>query len=715
MTKVYKSTTGVIILVVMISISYIIRDCYGREIILDGGDYDDDDEIMKINNINVGEYEKKLMEYFSKDPVDRYEEEDEVVRSIRHVNNFIGAFSSVIYGNYVVKPGDTLLSIQDKFVDPFVLDNNPEIIRDFDGLVVPGMNSGFGLQFSEDIKASMGLGSILFMWAFLAPTLFFHVLSYSGKDYKFVREATSAPLLLSYDYIIIGGGTCGCPLAATLSQGARVLVLERGGSPYTNPERTSLRNFLNTLSDTTPSSFSQQFISTDGVLNTRARVLGGGSVLNAGFYSRAGIRYMKGAGWNLSLAHESYNWVEKVVAFVPQVKQWQSAVRDGLLEVGVLPYNGFTFDHLIGTKIGGTIFDRMGHRHTAADLLQHADPRRISVFLHATVQKILFRYNKGRRRPEAYGVIFEDALGRSHRAVLSRRRLKGEIIVSAGAIGSPQLLMLSGLGPAKHLEAHKIRVVLDQPFVGQGMADNPMNILVVPSPVPVEMSLIQTVGITKFGSFIEGASGYTFGHTLSHRIHEIFEMVSNQSTYSSMFLPKTNKSSNIIEDTLRSSSNPILKGGVLLEKIMGPLSKGHLELITTNPNDNPLVTFNYFKEPQDLWMCVQGMETILRLINSTAFSRFRYRNMPARALMELVLQLPVNLRPKHASAASSLKQYCRDTVLTIWHYHGGCLVGKVVDHNYKVIGVDSLRVIDGSTFHHSPGTNPQATVMMLGR
>lgn len=51
----------------------------------------------------------------------------------------------------------------------------------------------------------------------------------------------------------------------------------------------------------------------------------------------------------------------------------------------------------------------------------------------------------------------------------------------------------------------------------------------------------------------------------------------------------------------------------------------------------------------------------------------------------------------------------------MWHYHGGCRVGEVVDRDYKIVGVDRLRVIDGSTFDTSPGTNPQATVMMLGR
>lgn len=76
--------------------------------------------------------------------------------------------------------------------------------------------------------------------------------------------------------------------------------------------------------------------------------------------------------------------------------QWQSALRDGLLEAGVLPNNGFTYDHIYGTKVGGTIFDGDDHRHTAADLLEYANPSRIKVYLHATVQKIVFA-TKGNR------------------------------------------------------------------------------------------------------------------------------------------------------------------------------------------------------------------------------------------------------------------------------------------------------------------------------
>lgn len=157
------------------------------------------------------------------------------------------------------------------------------------------------------------------------------------------------------------------------------------------------------------------------------------------------------------------------------------------------------------------------------------------------------------------------------------------------------------------------------------------------------------------------------------------------------------------------------RGGFILEKIMGPISTGHLELITKNPNDNPSVTFNYFRDPQDLARCVDGLRTIESVIESKPFSQFKYDYLSLPALLNMTANAPVNLLPRHTNASTSLEQFCRDTVMTIWHYHGGCQVGRVVDSDYRVLGVDALRVIDGSTFNYSPGTNPQATVMMLGR
>ncbi|GFQ04310.1 protein hothead, partial [Phtheirospermum japonicum] len=364
----------------------------------------------------------------------------------------------------------------------------------------------------------------------------------------------------------------------------------------------------------------------------------------------------------------------------------ESAVRDGLLQADVSPYNGFTYDHLVGTKIGGTIFDGDGRRHTAADLLKYADPKGITVMLHASVHKILFRI-KGQKRPLAHGVVFRDAAGNKHRAYLNPGPMN-EIIVSAGALGSPQLLMLSGVGPADHLKAHNITVVLDQPLVGQGMSDNPMNAIFIPSPNPVEVSLIQVVGITRFGSFIEAASGENFAAGTTQRDFGMFSPKIGQLST----VPPKQRSPEALAQAIKAMEAlepTVFRGGFILEKIMGPISTGHLELRNKNPNDNPSVTFNYFKDPEDL-------------------ARFPL-------LLNMTASAPVNLLPRHANVSTSLEQFCKDTVMTIWHYHGGCQVGRVVDSDYHVLGVDALRVIDGSTFNYSPGTNPQATVMMLGR
>ncbi|CAN1186271.1 Protein HOTHEAD [Linum perenne] len=554
-----------------------------------------------------------------------------------------------------------------------------------------------------------------FLSYFLAVFFLFHGcrLSASQQDhnYTFVRDATAAPVTSYYDYIIVGGGTAGCPLAATLSQNATVLLLERGGSPYGDPNITYLANFGAPLADASPSSPSQRFISEDGVINSRPRVLGGGSCLNAGFYSRAGPDYIRDVGWNAELAESSYEWVEKKVAFQPPMGRWQSAVRDGLVEVGIVPNNGFTYNHIYGTKVGGSIFDSAGHRHTAADLLDYANPDRLTVLLKATAHKIMFQ-TRGKARPTAHGVLYRDSAGVKHKAYLNRGA-HSEIIISAGSLGSPQLLMLSGVGPTDQLKAHNITVILENSMVGQSMLDNPMNAVFVPSPLPVEVSLIEVVGITHFGSYIEAASGANFGRFPTNDYGFLSPKIGQLST-----LPPKQRTPEALERAIYNMSKldrADFRGGFILEKIMGPLSTGHLELTSRNPNENPSVTFNYFKHPEDLNRCVQGMSTIEKVIASKAFSKFRYDDMPVPRLLNMTARAPVNMLPRHNNTSASLEQFCKDTVMTIWHYHGGCQVGEVVEPDYRVLGVDALRVIDGSTFNASPGTNPQATVMMLGR
>ncbi|RZC58894.1 hypothetical protein C5167_006199 [Papaver somniferum] len=572
------------------------------------------------------------------------------------------------------------------------------------GIVNPGLIDG--LSYTDDQKGIQSKSNIFLVFECrLVLDLIANHLSHSGPKYTFVHEATSAPATSYYHYIIIGGGTAGCPLAATLSSNYNVLLIERGGSPYGNPNITNLSSFGYSLSDHSATSPSQRFISKDGVINSRARVLGGGTSLNAGFYSRAEPQYVKDSSWDGKLVNESYEWVEKMVAFKAKVEAWQSAVRDGLLEAGVLPNNGFTFDHINGTKIGGTIFDRKGQRHTAADLLQYANPKRLTVLLHATVSRILFRW-KGKQKPVAYGVIFTDASVIKHKAYLNQESglgSKNEIVLSAGALGSPQLLMLSGVGPADHLRSLNITVVVDQPLVGQGMSDSPVNAVYVPSPIEVEVSLAQVVGITEFGSYVEAVSGANYLERAFGNVAKDLEIFlpHNHQLHTTNVPPKQRE---VMKNDLNSTA---FKGGFIVEKLIGPLTLYQLAFLSWQPRTQmptQLSLSTTSKNPKTS----NGVLMVLKQ------SR-RYDNISFQALLNLTSSFPINLVPKTGNDPTSLVQFCKFTVLTIWHYHGGCQVGKVIDQDYKVLGVDSLRVIDGSTFINSPGTNPQATTMMLGR
>ncbi|CAK7325070.1 unnamed protein product [Dovyalis caffra] len=166
------------------------------------------------------------------------------------------------------------------------------------------------------------------------------------------------------------------------------------------------------------------------------------------------------------------------------------------------------------------------------------------------------------------------------------------------------------------------------------MKTNTRNGISIVLPMPLEHSLIQVVGITNSGAYLEAASN----------------VIPFASPARSVFI--------------RNPASPLyLTVATLMEKITGA----------------PLCRFT----PGMFW----GRD-------------FRYVG-PA---------LPVD-----QSNDRLMGEFCHRTVSTIWHYHGGCLVGKVVDRNFRVIGINALRVVDGSIFTVSLGTNPQAILLMFGR
>eukprot|EP01018_Ginkgo_biloba_P033150 Gb_11411 [translate_table: standard] len=251
-----------------------------------------------------------------------------------------------------------------------------------------------------------------------------------------------------------------------------------------------------------------------------------------------------------------------------------------------------------------------------------------------------------------HGVMYRDARGRKHYAYLKDSR--SEMIISAGALGSPQLLMLSGIGLAEHLKSMGIPVLMDQPAVGQGMADNPMNSIFIPTPYPISAQSATTHPKAKDGVVVQ----------------------------------KPTKTAIVKESFC---------GGFILEKIMGPLSRGHLVLNNTNIEDNPSVTFNYFQHPRDLKRCVKGIKTIEKVIKSKHIVSFVNPNISITQLRNMSIHVDVNLIPKHSNDTTSLEQFCKDSINTVWHYHGGCQMGRVVDKDYRIHGSEDSQGKIGSS------------------
>ncbi|KAL5981226.1 hypothetical protein ACLOJK_029147 [Asimina triloba] len=488
----------------------------------------------------------------------------------------------------------------------------------------------------------------------------------------------------SFDYIIVGGGTSGCPLAATLSQNYSVLLVERGGSPYGNPliEDEENLGIANAQTDEF-TSVSQEFISKEGLANYRGRALGGSTTINGGFYSRASKDYIKRAGWDPELVREAYEWVESKVVSRPSLSSWQSAAAEGMVEAGIRPFNGFTLEHIKGTKVGGSIFDVRGRRHTAADLLGAGNPEQIIVLLNATVQNIIFRNaaafginvrndpaGGGKHPIRAHGIRFIRSNGdpnKLYEIYLNHPKdsgFWGDVILSAGALGSPQILMLSGIGPKNHLTHFNITTLIDAREVGQSVKDNPG----IGIPLNYSSQSLRRLHVdpAKIAGIVSG-----------FRI--IIETL-------------------VAHSGFNTSDLMVLMAG----KLAYPVSSGSLRLQTADPRQNPSVEFNYLSKEQDLDECVEMVRLLHKVVGSRSISTFLGRRQSM-------------IGKNGTSSIQELRDFCRESVGTVSHYHGGCVVGSVIDRNYKVLGVKGLRVIDGSTFLNSPGTNPMATVLMLGR
>ncbi|KAK3026965.1 hypothetical protein RJ639_040817 [Escallonia herrerae] len=504
------------------------------------------------------------------------------------------------------------------------------------------------------------------------------------KNYRnSILDATDISPEEEYDYIVVGGGTAGCPLAATLSSNHSVLLLERGGRPDAYPDVLTTEKLMANLYETNDKdSPAQPFTSEDGMPNLRGRVLGGTSMINFGLYSRADDDFYAKSGikWDMGVVKKAYEWVEESVVFgTDKLTTWETSLRDALLESNIGPDNGFTLDHVVGAKVTGSTFDETGRRHGAVELLNKANPGNLQVIVNAAVERLDFSASESSDL-SAVGVTYRDSNGETHHA---RVRQKGEVILSAGDLGSPQLLLLSGVGPQPHLTSLNITIVHDQPFVGQYMYDPPRNGFNLVTPFTMSEFGNHAVGISRDGFTINGFS----------------TVVPFFSPVSQLFFPDPSPPINLSVVSITT-------------KITRPQSSGSLQLVSaTNISVNPIVRFNYFTNPGDLSQCSNVIRYVAKMISTPSMEAYKFQGLGGERSFHFV----GTFLAENESRSETLESMCHKTLRSLYHHYGGCTVGKVVDGDLKALGIKALRIVDASIFAISPGTNPQATLMMLGR
>ncbi|KAI5669092.1 hypothetical protein M9H77_18945 [Catharanthus roseus] len=340
-----------------------------------------------------------------------------------------------------------------------------------------------------------------------------------------------------------------------------------------------------------------------------SQVLGGSRAINASFYSRTDqVFYRKdGINWDLRVAR-------------------------------IGPYNGLSLDHLVGTKLGVLrLIALVGER--AADFLSYTKTSNIRVTVHAIVERVLLATSLPYppSKPSAIGVVYRDQRGEFHHAML---RDKGEVLLSAGALGSPQLLLLSGFRPSAYQSSWGIPVACHHPYVDKFVYDNSINVISIVPKMPLEHSLIQMVGITNSGAYLEAASNI------------IPFSAPSQGAFvrSSPFLVY------FIVATLK-------------ENIVGPLSPGSLRLASTDVKVNPIVRFTYFRNPAIPWRnsstnngLVQEISSMLDLHCLLIYPMiFLWESSPVSLVQEVSLEPCLTLENRIFLEMKTICNYIEET------------------------------------------------------
>lgn len=507
-----------------------------------------------------------------------------------------------------------------------------------------------------------------------------------------------------FDYIVIGGGSAGCTLAARLSEdpAASVLLLEAGPRDSHPLHHMPAGYFVLGRKYTwgyysTP----QQHACNRSIELPQGRLLGGGSSVNALVIVRgaasdydAWARLYGCQGWSYSEVLPYFIRSESNTTFSNEFHG-----NDGPLGVShVVPHSltqafvraaqqaGIPFNpDFSGAQLAGSGYYqasiRDGRRCSAADayLRPALGRRNLTVRSGVSVLKILFEKNR------AAGVQIGDG------NLVSDLRAEREVLVTAGAVGSPKLLLLSGIGPAEQLRQHGVPIVHDLPGVGANLQDHARVDLLYELNGPHSLDHHKTylrvllVGL----EYLLYRRGPCASNALDGGGFWWGDRDGPDPNIQFFFVPM-------------SGGVPYRHGCSMNCYEVRPRSRGSVRLRGADPRMQPLIDPNYFADPADLKSTLAGLDFCRSIMRQPAMARL--------------------IRREHApgpdiDTAAGLADYARGAVGTGYHLAGTCRMGvdetSVVTPDLRVRGIDGLRVCDSAIMPTLISGNTNAAAIMI--